>query len=373
VYEWRDYLAADVLDAFERRYRAQDVRVEVESFVHIDEAIARLRRPDADFDVFFPTIDSIGALVGARLLRPLNHDYLPNIRNLWRDFRGREHPFYDRGQRYTTPYTVYASGIGWRNDLVARRDAPDATESFDVLWMRAYSGRCGIYDSYREALALALLRDGGTDVRRPDAEDLRAAGDALVTFVRDRGGALTLEGAYEGLPRGEFVAHQAWSGDMISAPRYGRASRGETAKTLGFWRPGDGAGVVGCDLTAICARGRNPVLAHAFVDHLLDVDVAMNNFSWNGYQPPLREATRDAFADPSFRWSGVVPDNLLNTILTPAEFRAGRMLLRLDPTDEAMWTGEWSRVTAAASTSGTLAGESETTAEASESAAASSA
>ena len=46
-------------------------------------------------------------------------------------------------------------------------------------------------------------------------------------------------------------------------------------------------GIVGCDLTAICARGRNPVLAHAFLDHLMDVGVAMRNFRWNGYQPPF--------------------------------------------------------------------------------------
>lgn len=101
---------------------------------------------------------------------------------------------------------------------------------------------------------------------------------------------LTLEGAYEGLPDGEFAAHQAWSGDLISAARYGRRSRTEAASALGFRHPADG--VVGCDLTAVCSRGRNPVLAHAFVNHLLDFDVAMDNFPWNGYQPPLTNELR---------------------------------------------------------------------------------
>ena len=55
IYEWRDYLADDVLDTFARRYASADVDVRVESFTTMAEAVARLRRADGDFDVFFPT------------------------------------------------------------------------------------------------------------------------------------------------------------------------------------------------------------------------------------------------------------------------------------------------------------------------------
>ena len=54
VYQWKNYLAADVIASFERRFRSDDVRVKVETFVHMDEAIDRLQRPDADYDVFSP-------------------------------------------------------------------------------------------------------------------------------------------------------------------------------------------------------------------------------------------------------------------------------------------------------------------------------
>ena len=101
------------------------MHVEIESFSHIDEAVARLQDPASDFDVVFPVIDVLPGLVDAGLLRPLNHDYLPHVRNLWGWFRG-DGPFYDPGQRYTTPYTVYTGGIGWRADVVADADAPDA-------------------------------------------------------------------------------------------------------------------------------------------------------------------------------------------------------------------------------------------------------
>jgi spermidine/putrescine transport system substrate-binding protein len=115
--------------------------------------------------------------------------------------------------------------------------------------------------------------------------------------------------------------------------------------------------MVGCDLTAVCARGRNPVLAHAFVDHLLDFDVAMDNFAWNGYQPPLRGATREAFADPDFRWNRIVPDTLLEAIVTPEQFDAGTVL-QLDAGEESRWTQQWNRVRAAAASAGAIADDS---------------
>lgn len=345
VYQWREYLYDDVLESFERRFRDANVRIEVESFSSMQEAIARLRKPGSEFDVFFPTIDSLGPLIGARMLRPLNHDYLPNSRNLWKTFRGSGRPFYDRGQRYTVPYTVYSSGIGWRTDLVGRGAEPGAFDNpWDALWNPDHRDRVGVYDDYREAIGLALARDGLTDPDAARASDLARAGDTLVTLVGDLGAGITTNGAYEGLPRGEFVMHQAWSGDIISA--IGHQEFGVEAGQLGYWWPmGAEPGAVGCDLTAVCSQGRNPVLAHAFVNHLLDFETAMENFSWNGYQPPMSEATREAFVDPGFRWRGIVPERLLCTVMTPEEFEQGAVLLEPAPDARQLWLDQWQRVT----------------------------
>ena len=70
VYQWREYLSSDVLDGFVRRHAGADVGVEVESFTTIAEAAERLRAADGDFDVFFPTTESLRGFAGAGLLRP---------------------------------------------------------------------------------------------------------------------------------------------------------------------------------------------------------------------------------------------------------------------------------------------------------------
>ncbi len=328
IYQWRDYLAGDVLDSFTRRHAAAGVRVEVESFTTMSEAAERLRRPDADFDVFFPTIDALPRLAAERLLRPLTHELLPNQSNLWPYFRNDSGPFYDVGQRYSVPYTVYSTGIGWRRDLVRDTDAPEYLENpYDAYWNERYRGAVGIYDDYREAIAMALLRSG-EDPNTGDEGAIERAVDDLVALAEDVDVEVSAEGAYAELQTGEYAFQQSWSGDLLSAKRFGAVAADDAGRVAYTWPRG---GIVGCDLTAICANGQNPVLAHAFLDHLLDVTVALENFRWNGYQPPVGD-------EPP-----VVPAYLRDAILHPNDLTEGRFLRPLGPEADARWRVGWQR------------------------------
>src|SRR5205085_5635536 len=105
---------------------------------------------------------------------------------------------------------------------------------------------------------------------------LFAATGSLEEALRRTRLKLTSDGAYEGLPRGEFWVHQSWSGDILAAPRWGGRPAAEISPLLRYsWPSG---GTAGMDLLAAASHGRNPVLAHAFLNHLLDVGVAMLNF-----------------------------------------------------------------------------------------------
>ncbi len=328
IYQWRDYLAGDVLESFARRHAASDVRVEVESFTTMAEAAERLRRSDADFDVFFPTTDALAQLVSERLLLPLTHELLPNLRNLWPFFRTNEGPFYDVGQRYSVPYTVFSTGIGWRRDLVRHADAPEYLDNpYDAYWNPRYRGAVGLYDDYREAIAMALLRRG-EDPNTGGESAIGSAVDDLVALDEGVDVEVSAEGAYHELQTGEYAFQQSWSGDLLSAKRFGAVAPDDAGLVAYTWPRG---GIVGCDLTAICARGRNPALAHAFVDHLLDVEVARENFRWNGYQPPVG-------AEPPS-----VPDYLRDAILHPDDLTGGRFLQPLGPEADARWRVGWQR------------------------------
>jgi spermidine/putrescine transport system substrate-binding protein len=328
IYQWRDYLSGDVLDGFARRHAGADVGIDVESFTSMGEAAERMRGPDGDFDVFFPTIAALPRLAAEGLLRPMTHALLPNRSNLWPFFRQDDGPFYDPGQRYSVPYTVYSTGIGWRRDLVRDADAPEALSNpYDAYWNERYRGAVGIYDDYREAIAMALLR-AGEDPNTGDERALGRAVDDLIALAEDVDVEVSAEGAYHELQTGEYAFQQSWSGDLLSAKRFGAVAADDAGLVAYTWPRG---GIVGCDLTAICARGRNPVLAHAFVDHLLDVGVALENFRWNGYQPPVGDEL-----PPS-------PAYLGDAILHPDDLTEGRFLRPLGPDADARWRVGWQR------------------------------
>ena len=77
---------------------------------------------------------------------------------------------------------------------------------------------------------------------------------------------------------------QMWSGDIINAQSY--LPEGTSTDILQYWFPPDGKGLVDNDLMVVLRSGKNPVLAHLFINHMLDPEVAMQNFSAIGYQPP---------------------------------------------------------------------------------------
>ena len=340
VYEWRDYLDHGVVRRFVDRHAGDDVDVRIESFTSMPEAIARLQEPGARFDVFFPVPDALPGLVDARLLRPLSHEALPHLANLWPFFTEPTGPFYDVGQRYSVPYTVYATGIGWRSDLVPAARAPDALANpYDAYWDPMHTAEVGLVDDHREVIAMALLRRGA-DPNAPTDDELDRAVEDLIELASVVDLEVSADGPYEELQTGEYAIQQAWSGDVLAAKRFGPGTDRTLASTGFLWPSG---GVVGCDLTAVCAGGENPVLAHAFLDFLLEEDVALDNFAWNGYQPPVTSAVRSSFADPAFPWSDVVPSHLLAAILSPDDLSTGRFLEPLPAAAEARWQAGWQR------------------------------
>ena len=102
----------------------------VTTFNSLDEAFTKLSTGRLRFDVIFTAPDHISRLVGRRLIQPLNLDLVPNLRaEVWPEL---QNPFYDVGPRYTVPYTLYTTGIGWRNDEI--EDFDPAELGWESFW-----------------------------------------------------------------------------------------------------------------------------------------------------------------------------------------------------------------------------------------------
>ena len=323
IYNWSDYLYKQVVKDFAKEF---DCKFEMSTFLGVDEALAKIRTGQVDFDVYFPDPSLLGKLVTAKLLQPLNRDYLPNLTNVWPDLQD---PFYDKGSRYTVPYVIYTTGIGWRNDKVSE-DIASLANPYEILWNSKYKGKVHLFDDYRESISLALMKNGITDANTEDPAKIDIAKKDLIKMIGLVNVKLDISD-YTDLPEGKSWLHQAWSGDMVSAQYY--MPKGVPVDVLSYWYPPSGQGVVGSDNIAIPRSAKNPVLAHHFLNWMLDSKQAYSNFvDFVGYQPPQNDINPDRLVSDE-----AVPANLVTTVVRPQDFEKGFALLELSPTGDALW------------------------------------
>jgi spermidine/putrescine transport system substrate-binding protein len=96
-------------------------------------------------------------------------------------------------------------------------------------------------------------------------------------------------------------------------------------------------GLMSSDCMAIMANAEHPVLAHEFLNFMLDNDNGLQNFSFTGYQPPLTVIKPSKMVD-----EGLVPENLESAIVREVDFEAGQVPLQLTPQVEQLWKQAWS-------------------------------
>jgi spermidine/putrescine transport system substrate-binding protein len=336
IYNWADYMYKKVINDFCEEF---NVDYEWTTFNNMSEAIQKMSTGQVA-DVFFPTPDQISKLAYGKLLQPLNHSYIPNLEaNMWPTFQD---PFYDKGWRYTVPYATYTTGIAYRRDVVSDDEA--SAQGWDLVWNPKYKGKVGIYDDARESLSMAMLRKGETDLNTGDQAVIDQAEKDLAELVDLVDVRTTINGVYAKLPDGVYDVHEAWSGDIIGAQWYlNDLDTPGTTDVLGYWFPEDNGGPVNSDCITIPSTAAHPVLAHAFLNFILDKEHAFDNFTWNGYQPPLTSMDEDALIQAKLgqyapnKGPGTVPPSLPRAIVREEMFKQGYFELELTPEDELKW------------------------------------
>ncbi len=335
-YNWDAYINPDVVKAFEKKY---GVKVEISTFTTIDEAVAKISSGAVQFDVFVPELVFLERLAVGKVLQPLNASYIPNLKaNVWPSLTN---PWYDVGSRYTVPYTVYTTGIGWRTDKLPGFDPANLSNPWSALWVEGpkISGKVGLLDDQHEGLAMGLLHNGVTDVNTENPAELNGAKNALINLVNTANLKFDTN-EYQHLADGSLWLHQAWSGDMASVPTY--APQGTKASIFRYWWPTDGRGPIDNDTFGVLRGAKNPVLAHLFLNHLLDVKQAFNNFTFLYYQQPLSAMTPESLIQKGY----IVP-NLDTTIIRESQFKNGLVQGPLSDRGEVLWENAWAAVKSA--------------------------
>ena len=337
IFGYDDYIWKKVLNEFSEKF---DTKIQYTVFDTPAELMAKLLSNGSDFDLIVGlTPDNVGKAAAGELIQPLNKSYLPNVADqLWPELPD----YYDVGWQYTTPYTMFTTGIAWRNDLV-KDDIGGMDNPWDIFWDTKLKGKVHLLNGSRDTLAVGLLRKGYDPNESDPAileevkQDMLAGADAM-NWKYDHVD-------YTELSTSQWKVHNAWSGSMGYYQYYLPKGVDITAVTY-LWppqAPSPQKGLFGNDLFAIPKGAASPVLAHSMINFMYDAKIALQNYTYETYQPPVK-----SFDEKVATTKGYLPPSLANTIITPDMIPMGVTQLELEPSVNQLYEQIYLEITGGA-------------------------
>ena len=275
VYNWGEYIDPELIDQFEEE---TNISVVYETFDSNESMMTKIEQGGTTYDVAMPSEYAIEKMKENDLLHPIDHELIPNLANI--DPYFLDLPF-DPGNEYSIPYFWGTVGIAFNPSLLEGQ----TFESWDDLWNPTLEQEVILVDSAREVIGMGL-NSLGYSLNSTDLGELREATDKLKTMGPNVK-AIIGDEIVEMMRREEAAVAVTWSGqaaDMMWINEDIDYSVPEEGSNLWF------------DNMIIPKTAGNVEGAHAFINFMLDPEVAAQNADYVGYSTPNEEAI--ALMDP---------------------------------------------------------------------------
>lgn len=270
LYNWNNYLTGAMIERFERECGC---RLAQDYYADNEEMLAKLAAGARGYDLLVPTGNAVETLIRQGALRALDHARLPNLGNIKPEFTGA---WFDRGNRYSVPYAYSITLLGFNRERMRERDIPTDTWAalFEPRYLERMRRKVTVLDSQRELIAAALMYLGyaANDL---DPAHWREARDVMLRAKPYWAAFNAASYAKEMTVGNVWLAH-GYSNDMFIAREDAR--RANRPFTIGYATPREGA-VFALDSLVIHASGREPDLAHRFIEFILrgEASAALTN------------------------------------------------------------------------------------------------
>src|SRR6478752_3122705 len=283
-YNWDTYIGETTLETFKD---SSGIDVNMSLFATNDELFAKLRAGNPGFDVIVPGSEFVQRMIQAKLLEPLDHAKIPNIKNVAPEFIN-DAP-YDPGRKFSMPYTWLVIGVGYRKSKV--KEVPDSWK-----WLfesDAYKGRIAVMSDASE-LFRNCFKYLGHSINDSSPELIKQAEALLIkqkpnikSFHEDNGQDLLLSG--------EVDVVMEYNGDIAQVMT--------EDDDLNFVVPKEGA-MKQSDTLAIPKGAPHPENALKFINFILDAKVGAEISKTIKYPSPNAAAV--ALMPASYRDNPVI-------------------------------------------------------------------
>jgi spermidine/putrescine transport system substrate-binding protein len=269
IYNWSDYIAEDVVPAFEKE---TGIKTTYDTYESNEEMVAKVQIGASGYDLVCPTGYMVTVLSAQNLLHPLRKKSLKNWDNVHPMF---VNPTFDTNNQYSVPWLWGTTGIAYRADKV--NPAPD---SWAVFHDPKYKNKMTQMDDLRDVLGSWLKYRGHSLNSTVDAELKEAKADAMKSKE--------LLKAYISAPvKGQLVAGDVWIAQLWNGDTMQAAVENDQIK---YALPKEGAGIW-TDSLVIPAASKNKRAAHRFLNYILRPEVATKIADFTGYGTPNAKAT----------------------------------------------------------------------------------
>jgi spermidine/putrescine transport system substrate-binding protein len=272
VYNWADYLDEDVIKDFEETHGC---RVILDFFDSNESMYAKVKAGAAGYDVIFPSSYQAAIMKEEGLLQNLDPRKIPNLGNIDPAFLMMS--AIDATMTYSVPYMTGTTGIAYRAGAVSG----EMPESWSVFLRPEFKNRATLLNDPRETIG-AALKSLGYSVNATDEAQIAAAAEVVIQWKRNIA-KFENEQYKPGIASGEFLLVHGYSGDISQV-----IADNEEAG-IQYMLPEEGF-TLWCDDMVIPAKARNPDLAHAFINFMLEPKVAARNMEFCFYKAPNQAA-----------------------------------------------------------------------------------
>lgn len=268
IYIWGDFIKQELIEEFESRYKC---RVIVDTYDSNESMYAKLKSGASGYDLIFPTGYILNVMERQKMLLSLDKEKIPNLKNVDLDYLKvlKEELHED-----AVPYALTFSAIAYRKDKVQKLEA-----SWNVFESSHLKGRMTLLNDMREVLGASLLTHGFS-INTTDKHELDIALSQVMKWKKNIA-KFESEQYKNGIASAEYLVVQGYSSDIMQL--------NEEDDNIVLALPKEG-GVFSCDYVAIPKGASELQLAHAFINFLLEPEVAAQNMEVNFYLSPNKPA-----------------------------------------------------------------------------------
>ncbi|WP_342512755.1 ABC transporter substrate-binding protein [Sporosarcina sp. FSL K6-1522] len=275
VYNWGEYIDPDLLKQFTQE---TGIKVVYETFDSNEGMMGKVEQGGTAYDISMPSEYMIEMMAEKDLLLPIDYSKVPNAKNI--DPYFLDLPF-DPKNKYSLPYFWGTLGIAFNPTLLDGQ----TFESWDNLWDPTLAQQVVLVDSARESIGMGL-NSLGYSLNSTNLAELREATDKLKTLSPNVKAVIGDE-VTQLMVNGEAAIALTWSGQA--------ADMMYENEDVDYIVPEEGSNLW-FDNMVIPRTATNIEGAHAFINFMLDAEVAAQNADYVGYSTP-NQAALD-FMDP---------------------------------------------------------------------------